>query len=98
MKKIIVASLLSGVTSLLAANGADLYKKCVSCHGTNAEKSALGKSQIIKGWDKAQLVASLKGYKNGTYGGAMKAIMKGQVAPYSDADIDAVADYIFGLK
>ncbi len=98
MKKIIVASLLAGVTSLLAADGAELYKKCVSCHGANAEKSALGKSQVIKGWDQAKLVASLKGYKDGTYGGAMKAIMKGQVAPYSDADIEAVAGYISGLK
>jgi len=98
MKKIIVASLLAGVTSLLAADGAELFKKCVSCHGANAEKSALGKSQIIQGWDKAKTVTALKGYKDGTYGGAMKAIMKGQVAPYSDADIEAVSAYISTLK
>ncbi len=98
MKKIIVASLLSGVTALLAADGAELYKKCVSCHGANAEKSALGKSQVIQGWDKAKLVTALKGYKDGSYGGQMKAIMKGQVAPYSDADIEAVSGYISALK
>jgi cytochrome c553 len=33
-------------------------------------------------------------YKDGSYGGAMKGLMKGQVAKLSDADIKALADYM----
>ena len=98
MKKIALALLVASV-SLMAADGAAAYKKCVSCHGAKAEKKALNKSAIIQGWDAAKIEASLKGYKAGTennYG--MGALMKGQVASYDDATIAAVAAYIAGLK
>lgn len=58
---------------------------------------ALGKSQVIAGWDKQKIIDALNGYKNGTYGGAMKGIMLGQVASKSDAEIDALADFISKL-
>ncbi|MCH9813466.1 MAG: c-type cytochrome [Epsilonproteobacteria bacterium] len=70
----------------------------MACHGANAEKKALGASQIITGWDAAKTEASLKGYKDGSYGGAMKGVMKGQVASMSDADIANVSAYIATLK
>lgn len=57
-------------------------------------KKALAKSQVIKGWNKENLVAALKGYKDGSYGGAIKGLMKGQVAAYDNAKIDAVSEYI----
>jgi len=98
MKKVLLALLIAGATSAFAADGAALFKKCVSCHGASAEKSALNKSHVIKGWDAAKIEAALHGYKDGTYGAAMKGLMKGQVASYSDADIKAVAAYIAGLK
>jgi len=79
---------------LAASDGAALYKKCAACHGANGEKKALGKSQIIKDMSRDDMVAAIKGYKDGTYGGAMKALMKGQVASLSDADIEAIADHI----
>ncbi len=94
MKKVIFATLLAGFTSLSAADGASLYKKCSACHGANGEKSALGKSQVISGWSKDRIVKALQGYKKGTYGGAMRMIMKGQVVPLNDAQINALADYI----
>ncbi len=84
-----------GLTAILgAADGADLYKKCAACHGQNGEKAALGKSKLINTLNKDEIVTALKGYKDGTYGGSMKALMKGQVASYSDADIEKVAEYI----
>lgn len=98
MKKLALALAIAGATSLFASDGAALYKKCASCHGAHAEKKALGKSQIIAGWDTAKTVEALKGYKAGTYGAAMKGVMKGQVAALSDADIDALAAHIHGLK
>jgi cytochrome c553 len=84
-----------GITAMLAAaDGAALYKKCAACHGANGEKKALGKSKVIKEMSKEDIVASLNGYKDGSYGGAMKALMKGQVASMSAADAEAIADYI----
>lgn len=90
MKKIIIA------TSLLAATVAfaNPYAKCVACHGANGEKSALGKSKIIKDMSKADFVAAMKGYQDGTYGGAQKALMTGQVKGLTEADFNAIADLI----
>jgi len=86
------------VSSLLAASA--LYAagtaKCVGCHGANFEKKALGKSKVVKDMSKAEIVAALKGYKDGSYGGAMKGLMKGQVMALSDADIASMADAIKG--
>ncbi|MGB5964600.1 MAG: c-type cytochrome [Sulfurimonadaceae bacterium] len=87
--------LLLGITSILAAaDGAALYKKCASCHGNAGEKHALNKSKIINEMSKDEIVTALKGYKDGTYGGPMKALMKGQIAAYDDAQIDTVAAFI----
>jgi cytochrome c553 len=85
-----------GLTAMLAAaDGAAIYKsQCASCHGAAGEKKALNKSQVIKDFSKEQIVTALKGYKDGSYGGAMKALMKGQAAKLSDADIEAVAEAI----
>ena len=77
-------------TSAFAANTA----ACVGCHGANFEKAALGKSKIVKDMTKENIVTALKGYKDGSYGGAMKGVMKGQVAALSDADMDAIATQI----
>lgn len=89
MKKVLLlTSILAGVVF------ANPYAKCVACHGANGEKVALGKSKIMKDMTKAEIVTALKGYKDGSYGGAMKALMTGQVASLSDADIEAIAEQI----
>ncbi len=86
------------LSSLLAASA--LYgvstAACTGCHGANFEKSAMGKSKVVKDMSKEEIVKALKGYKDGSYGGAMKGLMKGQVASLSDADIDAIASSIKG--
>lgn len=89
MKKILLFSAV-----LVSVALADPYAKCVACHGTNGEKVALGKSKIMKDLPKEEIITALKGYKDGTYGGPMKAIMKPQVAGLSDADIQAIAEKI----
>lgn len=97
MKKVLIAlSVVLGVWSQASAaeDGAALYKKCASCHGAQGEKPALGKSKIIKDLSAAQITTALKGYKDGSYGGAQKALMKGQVASLNDAQIDALAAHI----
>ncbi|MBN2815640.1 MAG: c-type cytochrome [Campylobacterales bacterium] len=85
------------VVATVKPDGAVLFKACISCHGVNAEKKALNKSQIIQGWESTKVVNALHGYKDGSYGGPMKAIMKGQVTKLSDEDIKALGDYISGL-
>ena len=90
MKKIIIAASL--LTACVAF--ANPYAKCVACHGATGEKVALGKSKIIKDMTKAEIVASLKGYQDGTYGGSMKNLMVGQVKGLDEATIQALADQI----
>lgn len=91
--------LILGITTILgAADGAALFKKCTSCHGTNGEKHALNKSKVIKDMSEAEIATALKGYKDGSYGGPMKALMKGQIAAYSDEQIDTLAAFIAAKK
>ncbi len=45
MKKIVLGTMIAAA-SLMAAS----WAPCAGCHGASAEKAALGKSQIIKGW------------------------------------------------
>jgi len=89
MKKIILGLTVVGVASLFAAANT---AACAGCHGADFGKKALGKSKIVKDMTKADIEKALKGYKDGTYGGPMKGIMKGQVAKLSDADIKEIAE------
>ncbi len=79
-------------------NGHTIFvRKCASCHGVDAEKAALNRSQIIAGWDKKRIISALKGYQDGSYGSSLKGIMKGQASALSDEQIEAVAEYISTL-
>ncbi len=89
--------MVSAAPVVAKVDGAKLFTVCSSCHGAHAEKHALGKSQVIQGWAASKITTALKGYQNGTYGGAMKAVMKGQASKLSDADIQALAEYISKL-
>ncbi len=91
MKKIVIAASL--LTACVAF--ANPYAKCASCHGANGEIAAVGgKSKIIKDMTKADFVASLKGYQDGTYGGATKGLMTAQVKGMDEATMNAIADLI----
>lgn len=85
------------VTKRSAKTGQEIFMTCAACHGKNAQKVAMGKSKIIKGWDSAKVLAALNGYKAGTYGGTMKGLMKGQVSKLNDLDMAKVAEYISKL-
>ena len=90
-----VAVILTGILFLGTSLMADPYAKCVVCHGKSGERAALGgKSKVINDMTKAEIVASLKGYQDGSYGGAMKAMMQTNVKGLSAADIDAIANQI----
>lgn len=93
MKKILLASFVLFQASLFADANVT-YKACIACHGANGEKVALGKSKIIKDMSKEDFIKAMKGYKDGTYGGPLKAMMKAQSMKLSDADIEALAQKI----
>lgn len=99
MKKVCTILAIAAVSSLMAADGAAIYQsKCFSCHGEKASKAALNKSQIIAGWDAAKIVTSVNGYKDGSYGAAMKGVMKPIATGLSDEDLNAVAATIASYK
>lgn len=95
MKKVVLSlACLLAFASIASADGAALYKKCAGCHGLKGEKAALGKSKVINKLSKADVITALNGYKDGSYGGASKAMMKGQVAKLSENDIKEIAEFI----
>lgn len=93
MKKIILISISTSLI-LFATN----FTPCASCHGQNAEKKALASSEIISTWSEDRIIKALRGYKDGTYGGAMKNVMVGQVLRLSDKDIKNLAKKISSFK
>lgn len=96
MKKLVLSTIIAAATA--ASLSAASIAACAGCHGADFSKPALGKSQVVKGWDAAKIEASLKGYKDGTYGGPMKGVMTGQVKNLSEADIKDMAAQIAAIK
>ncbi|WP_457595941.1 c-type cytochrome [Hydrogenimonas sp.] len=80
-----------------SVDAAVLFAKCAGCHGMKGEKHALGQSNVIAGQSKAELIEKIEGYQKGTYGGAMKSLMQGQVKNLTPEEVDALADYISKL-
>jgi len=96
--KTAILTLMVASTMMMASSGADLYNKCASCHGSMGEKKALSKSKVINEMSKDEIVIALKGYKDGSYGAAMKGLMKGQVSKLTDIDIETLSVHIANLK
>ena len=92
MKKIVLSAIFVAATA--ASLSAASFAACATCHGANGEKAALGKSKIIKDLSKADFVSALKGYQAGTYGGAQKGLMVGQVKDMTEATMNEIADLI----
>ena len=83
MKQIIKIALLSFTLPCLLLADMD---RCVSCHGVDFEKKALGVSKIVQDMSQKQIKDALDGYKNGTYGGSMKELMTQEVNLGVDTD------------
>ena len=93
MKKIVLATV--ALVGFAFADAPASYA-CKACHGVKGEINITTKSlsHVPANLTKAEIEKALHGYKDGTYGGPMKGLMKGQVAKLSDADIKALADYM----
>lgn len=89
MKKLLILGLVA-----LGLSASDLKQACIGCHGINWDKKALGKSLDVSKMSEKEIYNSLAGYKDGTYGGAMKGVMKGQVSRLTDSDLQLIAKQI----
>ncbi len=94
MKKIVLATV--ALVGFAFADAPASYATCKACHGVKGEINITtqSKSHVPANLTKADIVKALNGYKDGSYGGAMKGLMKGQVAKLSDDDIKALANYM----
>jgi len=88
----------AAVTAATGPDGKALFTKCAGCHGADGKTSAMGKAAPLAGQSAADIESKITAYKAGTRNEkGMGALMKGQVAAFSDADIKAIAAYISGL-
>ena len=90
MKKIVKIVTLGALLASSSAYAVSIAA-CAGCHGQHFEKAALGKSKIVKDMSLKDIVNALKGYKAGTYGGAMKQVMVSQLKNVKDSDIEAMS-------
>ncbi|HEB66421.1 MAG TPA: cytochrome c [Gammaproteobacteria bacterium] len=82
-----------------AADGAALYKAktCPACHGKDGKSPILPTYPKIAGQNKAYLVQQMKDIKSGKRSNGNSAAMKGIMHLVSDAEIEAIADYVSKL-
>ena len=90
MKKIVKTVAIGALLASTSAYAVSIAA-CAGCHGQHFEKAAMGKSKIVKDMSLKDIVTALKGYKAGTYGGAMKQMMVSQVQSLKDSDIEALS-------
>lgn len=96
MKKILALCAL-GFASMLFAEAPAIYKKCAACHGNDGKKVGIAPKPLA-GLSKAEATNMLKGYRDKTIKTPKAAVMYAQAKNLSDADIDALADFIASLK
>ena len=97
--KAVDAAVASTENDAVDVAGKAAFAKCAGCHGVDGKTKALGKSEVIAGQTKEELVSKINGYKAGTRNIAgMGNLMRGQVASMDDTTIDAIATYISTLK
>lgn len=90
MKRLVKTAALGALLATSSAYAASIAV-CAGCHGQNFELAALGKSKIVKEMSLKEIIAALKGYKNGTYGDSLKGVMINQVKELKESDIEATA-------
>jgi cytochrome c553 len=78
--------------------GKTIYsKQCMHCHGANAEGNNEAFFPSLNGQHHAYLLRQLKWVRDGYRKNANEAMVK-EVKALSDADLDAVADYLSRLR
>ncbi len=92
----LVACTIGASTGALAADGKALYtqKLCMTCHGPDGKAPIAPMYPKLAGQNKAYLVQQAKDIKSGARANGQSAAMKGMVQALSDADMEAIAEYL----
>ena len=79
-----------------AADGKALYtaKMCQTCHGAEGKAPIMDAYPKINGQNKTYLLNQMKDIKSGARANGMSMAMKAMVANVSDAELEAIADYL----
>lgn len=90
---------LSISSASLAADGKALYaaKGCGGCHGPDAKSPIMPVYPKLASQSKEYAAQQMKDFKSGSRSNSQAAIMKALMAPLSDEEIDAVAEYLSSL-
>ena len=77
-------------------DGKALYsaKLCMTCHGDEGKKPIIPAYPKLNGQNKEYLVLQIKLIKEGTRTGGGTAAMKAMTSNLTDAEIDAISDYL----
>jgi cytochrome c553 len=73
-------------------DGRALADACTSCHGIDGH--SIGSIPSLAGVDKATLLGALKGFRTDTSATIMNRIVQG----YTDAELEAIAEYFSQVK
>ena len=84
----------------IAADGAALYKAktCIACHGPEGRQPIMPTYPKLAGQNKAYLLQQMKDIKSGARANGNSAAMKGVMHLVSDAEMEALADYLSALR
>ena len=98
MKKILtsltVVCLFSVGAAFAADDGESLFQaNCQGCHGADGSRVPPNAAGAVKGLGEDQILKMLSGYKDGSFGGKSKQVMKGVVSRLSDDQLKSVAGY-----
>ncbi|MBQ4832734.1 c-type cytochrome [Pseudoalteromonas sp. MMG010] len=83
-----------------AADGKALYtaKNCQTCHGAEGKAPIISAYPKLSGQNKDYLVAQMKDIKSGARSNGLAVSMKAMVAGVTDAEFEAIADYLSNVK
>ncbi|AOT07110.1 cytochrome C [Pseudoalteromonas luteoviolacea] len=86
--------------NVAAADGKALYtaKLCQTCHGAEGKAPIMPLYPKINGQSKEYTLAQMKDIKSGKRSNGMSAAMKAMVANVSDAELEAIAEYLSTVK
>lgn len=92
----LAALLLMSGSGAWAAGGADLYKAklCNTCHGADANTPLLPSYPKLAGQNAVYLAQQIKDIRDGKRNNGLSAAMKPMVANLSDADAQAISDWL----
>ncbi len=89
----------------LAARGKKLYTQgaagvasCASCHGANGRSEAAGGFSVLAGQQSRYVVNQLLAYKYGDRTNDAGSVMRDIAGKLDEAELEAVAAYVAGLK